>query len=299
MFLLPHPNPSPIGRGQGEGIIPIGRGQGESVSYPRLRLSDEILLRARELRRNATDAEQTLWNALRDRQLAGLKFRRQHPIDRFILDFYCHEKRLAIELDGGYHAEDEQRIYDEERTTLLAAQGIKVLRFWNHEVLNNLEGVLEAILNAAMTPYSELQRAILVQWEENAAATGGGHVWNPPEWETIAPDGCPLPPFKWNDERRSLLRAELDAFYAHLYGLTRKQLRYILDPADLTAKELEDILDPWEEVADPLDPQGYAARVEASDFPGETFRVLKDKELRQYGEYRTRRLVLEAWERNM
>ncbi|MFS8796595.1 hypothetical protein NW807_05225, partial [Synechococcus sp. R70.1] len=73
--------------------------------------------------------------------------------------------------------------------------------------------------------------------------------------------------------------------------------RYILDPADLTERELEDILNPWEEVSDPLDPGGYAERVAASTFPGETFRVLKEKEIRQYGEYRTRRLVLEAWEK--
>lgn len=94
-----------------------------------------------------------------------------------------------------------------------------------------------------------------------------------------------------------MLRAELDAYYAALYGLNRKQLRYILDPADLTPRELENILDPWEEVNDPLDPAGYDARCAASDFPGETFRVLKEKEIKQYGEYRTRRLVLEAWER--
>lgn len=104
-------------------------------------------------------------------------------------------------------------------------------------------------------------------------------------------------PFRWDEERRALLRAELDAYYARLYGLNRKQLRYILDPADLTPRELEDILDPWEEVAAPLDPQGYEQRRAASDFPGETFRVLKEKENRLYGEYRTRRLVLEAWER--
>jgi hypothetical protein len=110
-------------------------------------------------------------------------------------------------------------------------------------------------------------------------------------------EGIPFPPFTWNEERRAILRAELDAYYARLYGLTRKQLRYILDPADLTERELEDILDPREEVADPLDPAGYATRAAASTFPGETFRVLKEKEIRQYGEYRTRRLVLEAWER--
>lgn len=110
-------------------------------------------------------------------------------------------------------------------------------------------------------------------------------------------EGFPFPSFTWNEERRAILRAELDAYYARLYGLTRKQLRYILDPADLTERELEDILDPREEVADPLEPAGYATRAAASTFPGETFRVLKEKEIRQFGEYRTRRLVLEAWEK--
>jgi hypothetical protein len=107
----------------------------------------------------------------------------------------------------------------------------------------------------------------------------------------------PLAPFIWDDTRRAQIRAELDAYYARLYGLTRKQLRYILDPADMTERELADILDPWEEVGDPLEAAGYAARVTASTFPGETFRVLKEKEIRQFGEYRTRRLVLEAWHR--
>ena len=116
--------------------------------------------------------------------------------------------------------------------------------------------------------------------------------------ESFAKDmGYTGPPFRWDEERRALLRAELDAYYAHLYGLNRKQLRYILDPADLTPAELEDILDPWEEVNNPLDAEGYTVRAGASDFPGETFRVLKNKEIKKYGEYRTRRLVLEAWER--
>jgi hypothetical protein len=96
------------------------------------------------------------------------------------------------------------------------------------------------------------------------------------------------PPFAWDEERRAVLRAELDAYYARLYGLTRKQLRYILDPHDLTDRELEDILDPYE---DPPD----APRTK--DYPGETFRVLKERELKEYGEYRTKRLVLEAWDR--
>ncbi len=96
------------------------------------------------------------------------------------------------------------------------------------------------------------------------------------------------PPFAWDEDRRALLRAELDAYYARLYGLTRKQLRYILDPHDLTDRELEDILDPTEDSPD-------APRTK--DFPGETFRVLKEREIRQYGEYRTKRLVLKAWDR--
>lgn len=148
-----------------------------------------------------------------------------------------------------------------------------------------------------------LREAIRRQWEENAKQTGR-HEWQLADWIEAYPDietdpakGIPLPPFRWNEARRALLRAELDAYYARLYGLTRKQLRYVLDPADLTEKEITDILDPWEEVSDQLDPEGYAARMDASDFPGETFRVLKEKETREYGEYRTRRLILEAWER--
>jgi hypothetical protein len=119
------------------------------------------------------------------------------------------------------------------------------------------------------------------------------HPDAPPEWVETP---YPFPPFLWNEERRALLRAELDAYYAHLYGLNRKQLRYILDPKDLTEEELRNILSDDEEVKDPLDEEAYQKRVEASRFPGETFRVLKDKDLKRYGEYRTRRLVLEAWE---
>lgn len=120
------------------------------------------------------------------------------------------------------------------------------------------------------------------------------HPDTPPEWV----DGpYPFPPFVWDEERRAQIRAELDAYYARLYGLNRKQLRYILEPQDLTERELSDILSDQEEVEDPLDQRAYRKRVEASRFPGETFRVLKEKELRRYGEYRTRRLVLEAWER--
>nr|WP_267461204.1 hypothetical protein [Thermus thermophilus] len=134
-----------------------------------------------------------------------------------------------------------------------------------------------------------LREAILA-WRQ-AAPT---HPDSPPDW---AEGPYPFPPFVWDEERRARIRAELDAYYARLYGLSRKGLRYIMDPKDLTERELADLLSPYEEVEDPLDEKAYQKRAAESRFPGETFRVLKEKEIRRYGEYRTRRLVLEAWER--
>ena len=99
---------------------------------------------ARRLRRNQTDAERVLWFRLRDRRLAGLKFKRQVPIDRFVVDFVCKDERLIIELDGGQH--DEARARDASRTEILEAMGYIVLRFWNNDVLKNIDGVLEEIL---------------------------------------------------------------------------------------------------------------------------------------------------------
>ncbi len=105
-----------------------------------------IKARAKELRRPMTPHEQILWKRLRNRQLNGMKFRRQHPIGRFILDFYCHEHQLAIELDGDSHADVGQQQYDGSRTGWLNDQGIRVIRFTNREVEHNLEGVLEEVL---------------------------------------------------------------------------------------------------------------------------------------------------------
>ena len=97
--------------------------------------------RARRLRRDQTDAEKAIWRMLRNRQFAALKFRRQHPIGRYFVDFYCHEKRLVIEIDGGQHSVARDR----ERTEYLDARRLTVLRFWNNEVLANPEGVWEVI----------------------------------------------------------------------------------------------------------------------------------------------------------
>jgi very-short-patch-repair endonuclease len=100
---------------------------------------------ARRLRRHQTDAERILWFRLRGRRLAGWKFKRQVPIDRFIVDFICADAKLIVELDGGQHADRTRQ--DEERTRTLEAMGYLVLRFWNNDVMRNLEGVLEEILN--------------------------------------------------------------------------------------------------------------------------------------------------------
>jgi very-short-patch-repair endonuclease len=113
----------------------------------KLPLPPEFLARVRQLRHDSTDAEKLLWRLLRDRQLGGWKFRRQHPIGKYILDLYCHQAHLAIELDGGQHAEPEQAQYDAERTRALEAEGIRVLRFWNNDVLNNTNAVLQEIWN--------------------------------------------------------------------------------------------------------------------------------------------------------
>lgn len=98
--------------------------------------------RRRKLRRNQTDAERVLWQKLRNKQLYGMKFFRQYSVDAYILDFYCPNLKLAIELDGGQHAEDERREYDKHRSEYLKTHGIEVMRFWNNEVLSNMDGVL-------------------------------------------------------------------------------------------------------------------------------------------------------------
>ena len=98
--------------------------------------------RARRLRRDSTEAERRLWKHLRDRQVAGAKFRRQMPIHPYVVDFVCLEAKLIVEVDGGQHAEPGA---DRKRTTFLEGCGFRILRVWNHEVRENLDGVLLAI----------------------------------------------------------------------------------------------------------------------------------------------------------
>ena len=108
--------------------------------------------RAREMRRIATQPEQVLWQVLRNRGLRGLKFRRQVPIGAFIVDFFCQEARLIVEIDGASHVDGDR---DVRRDGWLRAQGFGVLRVWNNEVMRNLDGVLLAILAASQAPHPD------------------------------------------------------------------------------------------------------------------------------------------------
>lgn len=101
---------------------------------------------ARQLRHRSTKAEQQLWRALRNRQIAGAKFRRQHAIGAYIVDFVCLERKLVIEVDGGQHLQQVE--HDEKRTAFLESKGLRVLRFWNHDVLQQTTVVLEVICRA-------------------------------------------------------------------------------------------------------------------------------------------------------
>jgi len=114
---------------------------------PRIRgTTPEIDSAAKRLRYNLTPAEQLLWQALKGKQLNGLKFRRQHPLGSFVADFFCAKHKLIIELDGAVH--DQQIEYDDARTQKLKEFGYRVIRFRNHEVSANLDAVLEQILEA-------------------------------------------------------------------------------------------------------------------------------------------------------
>jgi very-short-patch-repair endonuclease len=106
-------------------------------------MPNQLKERAKELRSNPTDAEQHLWQHLRNKQMMGCKFRRQEVIGTYIVDFVCVVPKLVVELDGGQHS--EQRDYDEKLSAYLASLGYEVMRFWNDEVLNQTEAVLEKI----------------------------------------------------------------------------------------------------------------------------------------------------------
>lgn len=100
---------------------------------------------ADKLRRNPTEAEEILWNHLQNRQMEGVRFRRQHPMKKFVADFYAHQLKFAIEVDGGYHMERVQQFYDKDREEILIEAQVTILRFTNEEVFYHLEAVLACI----------------------------------------------------------------------------------------------------------------------------------------------------------
>jgi very-short-patch-repair endonuclease len=126
----------------------------------------KIKLLAREMRRAPTPAEDALWRRLRGRGVAGLRFRRQHFIDRFIVDFYCQSARLVIEVDGPVH--DQQTEYDATRTEFLESLGLRVMRFSNDDVLTRMQSVLEAIIGAAQNPHPPAPSPLRKEGEEES-----------------------------------------------------------------------------------------------------------------------------------
>lgn len=104
-------------------------------------MTDKLQHIAKILRKRPTDTEKVMWRHLRSKQLEGLKFRRQEPIGKYVADFVCYEKRIIVEVDGGQHCAEK----DNNRDRWFEGQGFKVLRFWNNEVLKNMQGVLEVI----------------------------------------------------------------------------------------------------------------------------------------------------------
>jgi very-short-patch-repair endonuclease len=113
------------------------------------KIPDQILNYAREMRKEPTEAESILWSNLRNRKLKNLKFRRQQHIEGFILDFYCEAARLGIEVDGEIHLNEEQKNYDQQRTEYLAEFGIRIIRFKNEKVKNDISKVLNKISEEA------------------------------------------------------------------------------------------------------------------------------------------------------
>jgi cyclase len=109
----------------------------------------DIFKKAKELRKNETEAEKILWARISNNQVLGLSFRRQHPINQFIADFYCHKLKLVIEVDGGIHDLPEREMYDIGRSDVLNTYGITVIRFENNEIFKNINNVTQAIIRIA------------------------------------------------------------------------------------------------------------------------------------------------------
>ena len=135
-----------------------------------IRGTANVRRRAKELRKQATPAEKILWEQLRNRRLKGLKFRRQHPLGTYIVDFYCPAQRLVVEIDGDIHRYQEAE--DQARDDFLEEMGFRVIRFWNSEVEENLEGVLEIIKENCSLPSPKIGRRACPERSEGVGDEG-------------------------------------------------------------------------------------------------------------------------------
>ena len=153
--------------------------------YKTCQYSQFSLIKAKELRKSSTDAEKIIWEIVRAKRLDGLKFRRQQPIGKYVVHFVCFEKKLIIELDGGQHNEEKNIVKDTERTNYLQSAGYKVIRFLDYDVINNIEGVYEYIINviSEMNYTPSLTNEIM----------GDGDIY------------CSLPPMRGRARERGLL----------------------------------------------------------------------------------------------
>jgi very-short-patch-repair endonuclease len=159
-------------------LRPGGTPAAHASGHAHSALDPEQLAFARRLRRTQTHPEAILWALLRSRHLGGCKFRRQHPAPPYVLDFYCHQARLAIEVDGDSHDVPDRQAHDEARTRDLRSRGIRVLRFANADVLDETEGVLEAILRAVREPTEPTRGAEADATPPQPLASGPG--WHEP-----------------------------------------------------------------------------------------------------------------------
>jgi len=166
--LSPQP-PSPTGRGG------LCNAVDWKEHFAKKKTGNIILKRAREMRKDSTGAEEVLWKVLRGQQINGVKFRRQHPIGMFILDFYCHQAKLGIEIDGSIHDNKEQEIYDRDRElVLLENREVHIIRFSNDEIFNNLKWVITQIERAITELPSPLGRGARGEGLQGRGTEGEG-----------------------------------------------------------------------------------------------------------------------------
>ena len=151
---------------------------------------------AYKLRKNSTQAEEILWSYLRDRQMEGVKFRRQHPLKDYIPDFYANELKFAIELDGGYHNDKVQKFYDKDREEIITSHQVIILRFINEEVIFNINNVLsiirEKILTLKLLKEKKTFELLVAEYRKQIADAEAGQVKKGQEdvrliWENIKP----------------------------------------------------------------------------------------------------------------